>query len=42
MLEGCAWRVKVAIVALKRGTDVTAAESLLALHAGSIRRALAH
>lgn len=41
MLESCAWRVKVAIVALKRGTDASAADALLARHAGSIRRALA-
>jgi N-acetylmuramic acid 6-phosphate etherase len=41
MLESCAWRVKVAIVALKRGTDAAAADLLLARHAGSIRRALA-
>jgi N-acetylmuramic acid 6-phosphate etherase len=41
MLESCAWRVKVAIVALKRGTDGDAAAALLERHAGSIRRALA-
>jgi N-acetylmuramic acid 6-phosphate etherase len=41
MLESCAWRVKAAIVALKRGTDAAAADLLLARHAGSIRRALA-
>jgi len=41
MLESCSWRVKVAIVALKRGTDAAAADLLLARHAGSIRRALA-
>ena len=40
MLESCAWRVKVAIVALKRGTDAAAADALLARQAGSIRRAL--
>ena len=41
MLEGCGYRVKVAIVALKRGTDAAAAEALLARHDGSVRRALA-
>ncbi len=40
MLESCAWRVKVAIVALKRGTDAAAADALLARQAGDIRRAL--
>ena len=41
MLEGCGYRVKVAIVALKLGCDANAAEALLAGHDGSIRRALA-
>ncbi len=41
MLEGCGYRVKVALVALKRGTDAAAAQALLARHNGSVRRALA-
>jgi N-acetylmuramic acid 6-phosphate etherase len=41
MLEGCGYRVKVALVALKRGTDAAAAQALLARHGGSVRRALA-
>ena len=41
MLEGCGYGVKVAIVALQRGTDATAADALLARHGGSVRRALA-
>ena len=41
MLEGCGYRVKVALVALKRGTDATVADALLARHDGSVRRALA-
>ena len=41
MLESCNWRVKVAILALKRSTDAASAEALLERHAGSIRRALA-
>ena len=41
MLEACAYRVKVAIVALKRGTDAAAADALLAQCEGSVRRALA-
>jgi N-acetylmuramic acid 6-phosphate etherase len=40
MLQGCGYRVKVAIVALKRGLDGAAAETLLAGCAGSVRRAL--
>jgi N-acetylmuramic acid 6-phosphate etherase len=40
MLETCAWRVKVAIVALGRCTDAAVADALLARQAGSIRRAL--
>jgi len=41
MLEGCGYRVKVALVALRRGTDAAAADALLARHDGSVRRALA-
>ncbi len=41
MLEGCGYRVKVAIVALKRGTDAAAADTLLAHHEGSVRLSLA-
>jgi N-acetylmuramic acid 6-phosphate etherase len=40
MLESCAWRVKVAIVALRRCTDAAVADALLARQAGTIRRAL--
>ncbi len=39
-LEACKYRVKVAIVALRRGIDVTAAAAELDRHAGSIRAAL--
>jgi len=41
MLEGCGYRVKVAIVALKRGVDAGAAAALLERSDGSVRRALA-
>ena len=41
MLEGCGYRVKVALVALKRGTDAATADALLARHDGNVRRALA-
>ena len=41
MLESCGYRVKVAIVALKRGTDATASEAVLERCAGSVRKALA-
>jgi len=41
MLEGCGYRVKVALVALRRGTDAAVADALLARHDGSVRRALA-
>jgi N-acetylmuramic acid 6-phosphate etherase len=40
MLEGCGYRVKVAIVALTRGTDAATADVLLVRHDGSVRRAL--
>lgn len=40
MLESCAWRLKVAIVALRRCTDAAVADALLARQAGSIWRAL--
>lgn len=41
MLVRCGYRVKVAIVALKLGCDVDAAEALLTSHDGSVRLALA-
>jgi len=40
MLEGCAFQVKVAIVALKRGFDAAAARAALAGAGGSVRRAI--
>jgi N-acetylmuramic acid 6-phosphate etherase len=40
MLEACGYRVKVAIVALKRGLDGATAASLLEGCAGSVRQAL--
>lgn len=40
-LEACHYRVKVAIVALLRKTDVAAAEAALAAVGGSVRQALA-
>jgi N-acetylmuramic acid 6-phosphate etherase len=40
-LEACGYSVKIAIVALKRQTDVTQAQALLAQADGSVRRALA-
>ena len=40
MLEGCGYRVKVAVVALTRGTDAATADVLLVRHDGSVRRAL--
>lgn len=39
-LEQCRYRVKVAIVMLRRGLDVTAAETALTAAAGSVRAAL--
>ena len=40
-LEACGFQIKVAIVALKRNTDVGAAQALLASLDGSVRRAIA-
>ena len=39
-LQACDYRVKVAVVALKRGIDTRRAERLLLAHAGSVHGAL--
>jgi N-acetylmuramic acid 6-phosphate etherase len=41
VLEQCDFHVKVAVVALKRNTNVTQARALLETARGSVRRALA-
>jgi N-acetylmuramic acid 6-phosphate etherase len=40
MLEDCGFRIKVAIVALKRGVDARQAQELLDAVEGSVRRAI--
>ena len=40
MLEDCGYRIKVAIVALKRGVDARQAQELLDSVEGSVRRAI--